>query len=193
MQMNERRFHGEVERLRSPERLALLETERVVDTCLEGIPVRNVLEIGTGSGIFAEAFVARGLDVTGIDVNPHMVEVAQRFVPTGHFQVAAAEALPYPENTFDLIFLGHILHEVDDAYKTLSEARRVACLSVAVLEWPYRQEEVGPPFAHRINPDEMSELARQAGFPQCKEIMLTHMVLYRLMLSPKEGMKGQNC
>ena len=74
--MHERRFHGEVERLRSPERLALLETERVADACLEGVAARTVVDIGTGSGIFAETFVARGLDVTGIDVNPHMVEVA---------------------------------------------------------------------------------------------------------------------
>lgn len=178
--MHERRFQGEVERLRSPRRLALLETERVVDTCLEGIQARSVLDIGTGSGIFAEAFAARGLDVTGIDVNPQMVEVAQSFVPAGHFQVAAAEALPYPENAFDVVFLGHLLHEADDALKTLSEARRVAHLRVVVLEWPYRQEGVGPPFSHRIGPDEMAALTRQAGFLQCEEIMLTHMVLYRL-------------
>jgi hypothetical protein len=43
--MNKRRFHGEIARLRAPERLALLETERVVDTCLEGITARNVLVV----------------------------------------------------------------------------------------------------------------------------------------------------
>jgi len=184
--MHERRFHGEVERLRSPERLVLLETERVVDTCLEGITARKVLDIGVGSGIFAEAFAARGLEVTGIDVNPRMIEVAQRFVPQGHFQVAAAESLPYPENTFDLVFLGHVLHEADDAFKTLSEARRVARLRVVVLEWPYRQEELGPPLAHRITPDNVTALALQAGFLHCEEIALAHMALFRLTATSKE-------
>lgn len=169
--------------MRSPERLALLETERVVDACLEGVAARTVLDIGAGSGIFAEAFVVRGLDVTGIDVNPQMVEVAQRFVPTGQFQVAAAESLPYSDKAFDVVFLGLVLHETDDAFKALAEARRVARLRVAVLEWPYRQEEVGAPFAHRISPETVNELARRAGFPHGEEIMLKHLVLYRLMLS----------
>jgi ubiquinone/menaquinone biosynthesis C-methylase UbiE len=188
--MNERRFHGQIERLRSPGRLLLLETERVVDTCLEGMTARNVLGIGVGSGVFAEAFAARGLDVTGIDINPDMVDVAQRFVPNGHFQVAAAEAIPYPENTFDLVFLGHVLHEADNALKTLTESRRVARLSVMVLEWPYREEQVGPPFAHRITPDMVTQVAYQAGFPYCQEIALTHMVLYRLMIPQQEGHGG---
>ena len=54
--MHERRFTGDVERLRAPERIARLEVDRVVNLCLEGTRVDNVLDVGTGSGIFAEAF-----------------------------------------------------------------------------------------------------------------------------------------
>jgi ubiquinone/menaquinone biosynthesis C-methylase UbiE len=178
--MHERRFHGNIERLRAPERLALLETGRVVDACLDGISVKNMLDAGVGSGVFAEVFVARGVDVTGLDVNPEMIEVARRFVPGGHFQVAAVEKLPYPDSSFDLVFLGHILHETDNALQTLSEARRVTRTRVAVLEWPYRQEEIGPPLAHRMKPEEITTLARQAGFQLYDEVSLAHMVLYRL-------------
>ena len=124
--MHERRFGGQIDRLRAPERVALLEVARVVSLCLEGIAVQRVLDVGTGSGIFAEEFAARGLAVSGVDVNPAMPPVAHGFVPSGEFEVAPAEALPFEDGVFDLAFLGHVLHETDDALKALSEARRVA-------------------------------------------------------------------
>jgi ubiquinone/menaquinone biosynthesis C-methylase UbiE len=178
--MNERRFHGNVERLRAPGRLEMLEIERVVSTCLENATIRTVLDIGVGSGVFAEAFVGRGLEVSGIDVNPQMVEISQELIPTGHFQVGSAEAVPYSDSSFDLVFLGHVLHEADDTFKMLSEARRVAKERVVVLEWPYRQQEAGPPLAHRIKPEEIIRLAQSVGFHECDEILLTHMTLYRM-------------
>jgi len=51
---HERRFHGGAERLRAPERVALLETEAVTRLCVEGIDAVTILDVGTGTGIFAE-------------------------------------------------------------------------------------------------------------------------------------------
>lgn len=178
--MQERRFHGEIERLRSPQRLALLDTEQVVEICLEDMNATSVLDVGVGSGVFAEAFAGRGLDVTGIDANPSMIETAQRLVPKGHFQVAEAEALPYTDHTFDLVFLGHVLHETDERVKVLQEALRVARRRVVVLEWPYRETEVGPPLVHRLPVEEVVALAQEAGCQQVEVRQLTHMVCYRL-------------
>ena len=48
--MHEKRFDGKVERLRSPERVQRLEVDRVVDLCLEGDEIRDVLDVGTGWG-----------------------------------------------------------------------------------------------------------------------------------------------
>ena len=113
--MHERRFHADIKSLRSPERMALMEVEKVVELCLEGIQAQNALDVGTGSGIFAEAFAARGLVVAGIDANPEMVKTAKGYVPQGKFKLAPAEAVPYPDKSFDLVFLGHVLHETDNA------------------------------------------------------------------------------
>ena len=55
--MHERRFKGEVERLRAPERIQRIEVDRVVNLCLEGVRADSVLDVGTGSAIFAEAFL----------------------------------------------------------------------------------------------------------------------------------------
>lgn len=75
------------------------------------------------------------------------------------------------------------MHEADAAFKALAEARRVARLQAAVLEWPSRQEEVGPPFAHRISPETVNGLSRRVCFPHWEDIPLKHLALYRLMLS----------
>lgn len=178
--MQERRFNRDVNVLRSPERIARLEVGRVVDLCLEGLEVNNVLDVGTGSGLFAEAFVMRGLEVTGTDVNPEMITVAQGYVPAGRFQTAPAEAMPFPDQAFDLVFLGLVLHETDDASFALQEAHRLARMRVAVLEWLYKIEEHGPPLAHRLKEEQIRRLAQNAGFETMEQNPLKYLVLYLL-------------
>ncbi|MGE5335384.1 MAG: class I SAM-dependent methyltransferase [Nitrososphaerota archaeon] len=173
------RFPGSAEALRSPQRMALLEVSRVVDLCLEGVSVDAVLDVGTGSGVFAEEFVRRGLKLTGIDVNPDMIAAARQYVPSAQFQEAPADAQPFDAGAFDLVFLGHVLHEVPDPVRALSEARRVAQSRVVVLEWPYRAEEFGPPLEHRLPDEAVVRFAGEAGLQHHEQVSLTHMVLHR--------------
>jgi ubiquinone/menaquinone biosynthesis C-methylase UbiE len=177
--MHERRFSGEIDRLRAPERLALLEVDRVVDLCLEGIHAVDVLDIGTGTGIFAEAFSKRGMKVTGIDPNPEMLRVAKEFVPTGIFLDGIVEEIPLKNNSCDIVYLGHVLHESGDIIKALSESKRVARQHVCILEWPYKQEEGGPPLEHRLKTEEILAAAKQVGFSSVETIQLQHMVFFR--------------
>ena len=178
--MHERRFHANSSLLRSSARVDLLEIDRVVELCLGAFAAESVLDVGTGTGVFAEAFASRGLAVTGIDANPEMLGRAQAYVPQGHFREAPAEVIPYADDMFDLVFLGHVLHETDDRLKALKEAHRVARLGVAVLEWPYQEDEHGPPLAHRVKPEEVARLALLTNFQEIETLTLTHMILYRL-------------
>jgi ubiquinone/menaquinone biosynthesis C-methylase UbiE len=178
--MHEKRFDGTVERLRSPERVARLEVERVVALCLEDAALKTVLDVGVGSGLFAEAFSQRGLEVSGIDVNPQMITAARQFVPKGNFRESIAEELPYPDASFDLVFFGLVLHESDEPLKVLQEARRVSRQRICILEWPYQEGEFGPPLAHRLNPTEIANLASQAYFTHLESIQLNYLVFYRL-------------
>jgi ubiquinone/menaquinone biosynthesis C-methylase UbiE len=182
LHIHERRFHGEPDRLRSPQRIARLDVPRVVALSLAGLTVTSVLDVGTGTGVFAEAFAAAGLVVTGIDINAELLAVAAGYAPTAQFKEASAEQIPFPDQSFDLVFLGHVLHEADDLLATLQEARRVTRQRVAVLEWPYREEPYGPPLAHRISPATVTELAARAGLAQVESIHLEHMTFYRLTL-----------
>jgi len=175
------RFHSSPDRLRSPERVALLQVERMIDRSLEGLHAETMLEVGTGTGLLAEGFAARGLQVTGVDINPEMLAIARRLVPQGAFCAAAAEALPCLEDAFDLVLLGLVLHETDDPVRALREARRAARQRVVALEWPYRADSHGPPLAHRLQPAQVMALAEQAGFPEpVRLIELSHTVLYCL-------------
>ena len=179
----ERVYAGDAESLRTTRRKELLQVDRVVDLCLEEGEIQTVLDVGTGSGLFAQAFLKRGLKVAGIDNRPEMVESAQQYLPDASLvRLAPAEAIPLPDKSYDLVFLGLVLHETKDAQAALKEAIRTARKRVVILEWPYREEEVGPPMEHRLRADEISAMINTAGFPGTDTILLDNLVLYRLNL-----------
>jgi ubiquinone/menaquinone biosynthesis C-methylase UbiE len=179
--MHERRFNREIERLRDPDRIARLEVEQVVNLALESLGgVQIVLDIGTGSGLFAEQFALKGLLVTGLDANPEMLPAAQQYVPAGIFREGVAERLPFLDGSFDLVFMGLLLHETDDILAALREAHRVAAMRLAILEWPDEDQSFGPPREHRLSYEKITSLARQVGFKGIAVIRLEHLVLYLL-------------
>ncbi len=177
---NDRVFNQGADRLRTPERVERLEIERVVNSSLEGEKIHSVLDIGTGSGLFAEAFHQRKLKVAGIDSNQSMVDAAKEFLPDSTIQVAPAEALPFNDNSFDLTFFGVVFHEVDNYQKAIKEAYRVSLIRTSILEWDYKEENFGPPLAHRLRPEFLKSLAEEAGYKNFQFIKLNSLVLYLL-------------
>ena len=79
--MHERRFQGDINRLRNPERLERLELNRVVNIATEGASFHRILDVGTGSGVFAEAFYQHGFETVGIDANPEFIPLAKKIAP----------------------------------------------------------------------------------------------------------------
>lgn len=179
---NERVYNQKINKLRSPDRIKLIEVEKVTKLSLENINAVKVLDVGTGSGLFAESFALNGLNVSGIDINTEMIETVREFVPEGEFLNAPAESIPYPDKSFDLVFLGHVLHESDDQFKTISEAERVAKQRIVILEWPYIKEEAGPPIEHRISKEKIYDLVSKIDPKKIETIKLAHMVLIRIDL-----------
>ncbi len=178
--MSDRRFHGDPARLRAPERTALLELDRAVAISLEGNLAASVLDVGTGTAVFAEAFAGLGLDVTGVDLDPRMLELARERVPRARFLEGAAERLPFRDGAFDLVFLGHVLHESDRPGEALAEAKRVARRRIVVFEWPYVAEAHGPPLEHRLKPETIEALLDELGLRRFERLTLRHMHLYRI-------------
>lgn len=145
---------------RRPERLRRFPPGEIAKKALRGLSAKSVLDLGTGTGVFAEAFAALGLFTVGLDPRADRLEVARAKVKGARFVEGRAEALPFPEASFDLAFFGLSLHHLDPL-PALREAARVA-RRVAVLEWPYREEEVGPPLGRRFSPEGLQELFQKA-------------------------------
>jgi ubiquinone/menaquinone biosynthesis C-methylase UbiE len=178
--VHEKRFSGDIARLRSVERIERLEVERVIQLCLEGENFSDLLDIGTGSGLFAEGFSQHELAVTGIDANFEMLPAARNFIPHGRFVQATAEALPFASKSFDLTFLGLVFHEVDDPIRVLEAVRYVSRKRVCLLEWPYREQSFGPPLNDRLSPDKLEGFFQQAGFVHWECASLQNTDLYCL-------------
>jgi ubiquinone/menaquinone biosynthesis C-methylase UbiE len=178
--MNERVYNRGVDPLRSPERVSRLEIHRVADICLTDKNITSVLDVGTGSGLFAEEFSKRGLNVAAIDPNSEMITATQNILPGIDVRKASAEEIPFENDSFDLVFMGLVFHEVDDYSKAISEAYRITKKEVSILEWEYCEQDFGPPLKHRLQSSFIKDLAEKAGFPKVEIIKLTNLVLYKL-------------
>jgi len=82
-------------------------------------PGSDVLDIGCGTGtlaITATRHVGATGAVTGIDASPSMIARANRKAEKASaratFQVAVAEALPFPDRRFDVVFSTLMLHHL---------------------------------------------------------------------------------
>ena len=99
-------------------------------------PGRATLDLGCGEGRFARALAAEGHRVTGLDVSPELVERARHEDPSGTYVVGDAEALPFDDESFDLVVAFNVLSAVDDVGRAVDEVARVLvsggrlCLSI---------------------------------------------------------------
>jgi ubiquinone/menaquinone biosynthesis C-methylase UbiE len=180
MNMNER-VCRDSDRLRNPERLARLEIGRVVGLCLQDPDIQSVLDVGTGTGVFAEAFAAKKLAVTGVDIQKSMLEAARLQVPDAGFLLAPSEHLPFEDRVFDLVFMGLVLHETENAEGAMREAFRVCARRTCVLEWPLEKQPFGPPLSDRLEESVVLGFGRQVGFSASLAVRLEHLVLYTFL------------
>jgi len=93
----------------------------------------RALDVGTGTGDFALALLARSprsATVTGIDISPGMLEVAERRAakagvgPRYERLIASVESLPFEDGTFDVAVAGFVIRNVGDIPRGLREMRR---------------------------------------------------------------------
>jgi ubiquinone/menaquinone biosynthesis C-methylase UbiE len=89
----------------------------------------DVLEIGCGLGTDAINFARRGARYTGVDLTEASVELVQsRFELEGltaNLRLADAEALPFADGSFDLVYSHGVLHHTPDTQRAINEAHRV--------------------------------------------------------------------
>lgn len=85
----------------------------------------RVLDVATGPGYVASAAADRGAEVTGVDFARSMVERAKRDYPGIDFREGDAEALDFPDGSFDSVVMNYGLLHLARPDQALAEARRV--------------------------------------------------------------------
>lgn len=94
---------------------------------LEPVRGERLLDIGCGTGRHLQMFLEKGLDVTGLDASGHMLDLAgKRLAHRATLHQGSAEDLPFDDNTFNVATLITTLEFVEDPYRALEEACRVA-------------------------------------------------------------------
>jgi ubiquinone/menaquinone biosynthesis C-methylase UbiE len=85
----------------------------------------QVLDLCCGTGLVAAAASRRGAVPTGLDFSPAMLAVARRAHPHLRFDEGEAEALPYPDRSFDAVVANLGIHHVPRPEQAITEALRV--------------------------------------------------------------------
>jgi SAM-dependent methyltransferase len=137
----------------------------------------RVVEIGTGPGVDAQAFLARGLWVSGVDLSPEHVRRAREVGVDAY--VASVLGLPFADDSFDAGWtMSTLLHVPDSRLDAaLAETLRVlapgAPLAVGVWGGPdweglSDQDRFQPPrfFSLRSHQRWRAALERHAGVEQ---------------------------
>jgi demethylmenaquinone methyltransferase/2-methoxy-6-polyprenyl-1,4-benzoquinol methylase len=88
-------------------------------TAIDRLPGGRVLDLGAGTGAANEAFANR--EVVALDPSPEMLALNN-----APFRlVAAGEALPLADESFDAVFSAYVFRNLDSVDDTLAEIHRV--------------------------------------------------------------------
>lgn len=90
---------------------------------------RRVLEVGCGTGADLMRFARAGARVSGVDLSARSLALTRRRFELealeADLHVADAEALPYPDARFDLVYSWGVLHHTPDTACAIAELCRV--------------------------------------------------------------------
>ncbi|MFN7914432.1 MAG: class I SAM-dependent methyltransferase [Vicinamibacterales bacterium] len=100
---------------------------RLVD--FNGYRGKAVIEVGCGAAVDLARFARGGAVCTGVDLAQSAIELARaNFEQQGlqaDLRVANGEALPFPDNSFDLVYAHGVVQYTADPQALVNEVRRV--------------------------------------------------------------------
>jgi SAM-dependent methyltransferase len=118
---------------------------------------RDVLELGCGAAQWSIALAAAGARVTGLDNSARQLEHARKLMAAAAVEFplvhASAEATPFGDASFDIVFCDYGAMTFADPYRTVPEAARLlrpggrfafsAHTPIVELAWPVGAERPG--------------------------------------------------
>ena len=112
----------------------------------DGWQGRAILEAGCGIGTDGARFAAGCANYTGLDFSPAALALAQRRFELerlpGRFVAGSATALPFEDNTFDLVFSHGVIHHLPDTDVAVREFHRVLKPGGTVVAMVYHRQSL---------------------------------------------------
>jgi 2-polyprenyl-3-methyl-5-hydroxy-6-metoxy-1,4-benzoquinol methylase len=139
-------------------------------------PGMRVLDIGCGAGRWSVKLAERGCRVTGTDLSPVFIEMAQPH-PLVDYRVGAVQDLDLPSAHFDLVLSVTVLqHIVDDsdldrALRKLHEALKPRGMAAVIEYSPLKPVALAPSvdYMKSRTRDDWVRLLESAGFRLVRE------------------------
>ena len=98
--------------------------ETAVDWLFERPPMRDVVDVGAGTGKLTRQLVARGASVIAVEPDPDMRAVFARVLPQVEISDGRGESIPLEDGAVDVVTVGQAFHWFDRD-EALPEMRRV--------------------------------------------------------------------
>src|SRR3954451_25222643 len=105
---------------------------------LGNAPIRDLLDLGTGTCRMLQLLAARAQRAVGLDASHAMLSVARaKLENAGLNRIELRQgdiyAPPFPRNAFDLVVIHQVLHYLDDPARALREAGRLVAPGGRIL------------------------------------------------------------
>ena len=97
-------------------------------------PGMRALDVGAGTGALTAELARRGADAAAVEPSPAFVDALRARFPGVDVRQGGAEALPWPDDSFDVALAQLVIAFMSDAPAGVREMRRVAG-TVAVCMW----------------------------------------------------------
>jgi len=108
-----------------------------------GPPVRNVLDLGAGTGKLTSRLVERGLKVVAVDPIAEMLDVLRESLPDTPALLGSAEQIPLDDDTVDAVLVAQAWHWFDPERAVAEVVRVLRPGGRLGLLWNVRDERLG--------------------------------------------------
>lgn len=92
---------------------------------IEDRDFRTALDVGCGEGRFCRMLRAKGIAATGVDPTETLLRTARERDPAGDYREGRAEALEFPDASFDLVVSYLTLIDIADIRQAIPQMVRV--------------------------------------------------------------------
>ncbi|MBZ6075204.1 ArsR/SmtB family transcription factor [Microvirga puerhi] len=137
-------------------------------------PIRNLVDLGTGTGRMLQLLAPRALRTVGLDASHAMLSVARANLEKAglrgiELRQGDIYAPPFPRDTFDLVVIHQVLHYLDDPARAIREASRLVAPGGRILVVDFAAhnlEFLRETQAHRrlgFTPEQVADWLDEAG------------------------------